>query len=104
MFNPKICPLMNNGRYYTFFIESDGTAFTLTESEITGASISSQVLVLPDGYQIVDVKTDVHSEGESSAQSSNIGCTTILASGKQGVALPKVTSFDYMYVSVFAHK
>lgn len=104
MFKPKDCPLMNNGRYYTFFIESDGSAYTLTQADLAGATISSSVLVLPEEYQIVDAKVDVHSDGIATAVSSNVGCISILASGKQGVSLPKVAAFDYMYVSVFAHK
>ena len=97
MYNP-----MKNGRYYKFFIESDGSAYTLTTTDIEGASITSTYLMLPAGYKIVDVKYVVTSDVATAANMSHT--LRFGANGEQGVVLPNKANMTDAEVYIYAIK
>lgn len=91
------------GRWYKFFIESDGVDFTLTTSDIEDAEIDSDnaLLVLPLGYQAAEAKVFCLSDGLA-VGSTGIGAVSIVAGGQQAIQLPLVTDFEDITVYVFA--
>lgn len=91
------------GRWYRFFIESDGINYTLTNSDIEDAAIVNNALVLPEGYRVMDVVTDINSIVNAAGNASQ-GNKIITDDGKQGYLLPDVTTFDYSFIYVFARK
>lgn len=95
-------PWIQDGRWYHFFIESDGEGYNLTTADISDAEIKTSYIFLPLGYHIVDMKYDVHSIASAS---SNI--TMMLrfdGDGRQGITLPPKAQFDYADFWIFAHK
>lgn len=88
------------GRWYRFFIESDGSEYKLTESDVEGATIDSTFLHLPAGYQIIEKCYQVHS---TAAFTLNISLKSY-ADGSQAASLPAKTGFDYGYFYIFAIK
>lgn len=89
------------GRWYRFFIESDGSAITLTQSDLEDAVIASGRLKMPKGLHVVDAKYDIHTEAGGSNTFNHI--TYYAADGAQGVAVPGATAFDYGYVYIFGY-
>lgn len=105
MFKNKIVPWQNKGRWYEFFIESDGTDYTLTlsPSELgAGVAISGSYLKFDEGWHIIDYVCDIHVD-TSSATTFEKGLR-MYADGSQGCVLPDKTSFDAMYMWVFVNK
>lgn len=95
MYNPY-----SKGRWYRFFIESDGTDATLTTSDIIETIIAGNYLKLPVGYHIIDRIYDFNFTGATSI-------TDVIksySSGEESVPLPTASGYDYGYVYVFAHK
>lgn len=91
----------SKGRWYRFFIESDGVDVTLTESDLDGADIGSSRLKMPNKFHIVDAKYDFHSEVGGS---NTFNHTTYFSSdGAQGVSVPNANAFDYGYVHIFGY-
>lgn len=95
MYNP-----FSKGRWYRFFIKSTGTAFNLTTSDIEGAAIENNSLLLPVGYRVIDVVTDINSI--ASASDEVYGYKVITGDGRQGYFLPNTELFDYGFIYVFA--
>lgn len=94
MYNPY-----SKGRWYRFFVESDGNEYTLTTSDIEDTTIASTYLKLPKGYHILDRIYDINFTGAASI-------TDVIksyASGEESVPLPQASGFDYGYIYVFAH-
>lgn len=95
----------SKGRWYKFFIESDGTEFTLTDSDIGGVSIDSilsdkNALSLPLGYKILSVVPILNSiEGNELESIVNI---VVTSTGQQAYLLPPATSFSDIELYVFA--
>lgn len=91
------------GRWYKFFIESDGVNFSLTTSDIEDAEIDSDnaLLVLPLGYQAAEAKIFCLSDGLA-VGSTGIGAVSIVAGGQQAIQLPLVTDFEDATIYVFA--
>ena len=65
MVNPKECPAFENGRWYTFFLESTGTAAKMTFSDLEDAVFDDDEIELhiPEGYRIVTCYFDYSPEG-----------------------------------------
>ena len=97
-----IAPWQAKGRWYRFFIESDGENYHLTKSPLEGSDISSNYLRLPIGYHIIDAKGDAHSIGEGTATNA-VFTTKLFTNGQQGVLLPNKNTFSHAYVWVFAY-
>ena len=107
MYNP-----FSKGRWYRFRIESDGTNITITESDISGATVNydkvhvtdNGKLILPIGYRVLSEIADVNSI--SSVESVNAQLTAIGSNseGNQFIILPPPTLFRNMELYVFANK
>ena len=97
----KIAPYLSKGRWYHFFIESDGSNYTLTNSDLTDTIISSSALKFPKGFIPVDNKMAVHNTAVS-AETLSLSLK-IFTNEQQGIAIPKAQSFDYMDVWVFGY-
>lgn len=91
------------GRWHRFFIESSGSAITLTNSDIEGAAIENNALVLPTGYRVMDIVTDINSITNELSNSSQ-GGKIITSDGRQGYLLPDASTFDYSFIYIFARK
>ena len=98
MYNP-----FSKGRWYRFFIESTGTAYNLTTSDIAGAVIENGAIVLPEGYRIMYSVTDINSILNESSNKSQ-GEKIITNGGKQGYLLPDASTFDYGFIYLFSKK
>lgn len=98
----KYFPFMSKGKWYRFFIESDGVNYSLTESTLENTDITSNYLKLPVGYHIIDSKIDVHFTSTEANNTSLILRSYV--DGSQGIALPAKAHFDHMYAYVFAYK
>lgn len=93
----------SKGRWYRFVIESNGTELTLTSSDIKDAAIVNNALVLPEGYKVMDVVTDINSIANAASDASQ-GNKIITDDGKQGYLLPDVTTFDHSFIYVFVRR
>lgn len=89
------------GSWYRFFIESSGSGITITKSDIEGTSIENNALVLPEGYRVLDVVTDINSIA-SAMSYATYGDKIIKGDGRQGYLLPSPEAFDYGFIYVFA--
>lgn len=98
MYNPY-----SVGRWYRFFIESSGSAITLTKSDISGAVIENNAVVLPVGYRVMDVVTDINSKANSASNTSQ-GNKIITSDGRQGYSLPDASAFDYSFIYLFVRR
>lgn len=96
MYNPY-----SVGRWYRFFVESSDSKIVITKSDIEGAVIENNALVLPDGYRVLDVVTDINSIASDSGDTTH-GYKIITGDGRQGYFLPYTESFDYGFIYVFA--
>lgn len=97
----NIVPWQEKGRWYKFFIESDGTAYTLTTKEISTAAISGSYLQLPADYHIIDYVVELNVDSSSAATYEK--GIRLYADGKQGVVLPDKANIDYATVWIFAN-
>lgn len=97
----KIAPYTAKGRWYHFFIESDGTAATITTKDLEDVSIVSSTLRLPQGFIPVDFKIGIHcTASNTSTFSTGI---KLFANEQQGIAIPGVAVFDYADLWVFGY-
>lgn len=97
----QLTPYQENGSWYHFFIESDGSAYTLTSKDIAGASISSTYLMMPADFAIVDYKVGMETQA-ATAQTLSLGIR-MDANGKQGVVLPNKANITECDVWVFGY-
>lgn len=92
----------NKGRWYRFFIESDGDIIKLTESDIAGAVVSGTRIKTVDNFHITDVKYDITSvEGGTASGIQNT--VYIYADGIQAFNIPAKDQFTSAYIYVFGH-
>lgn len=97
----KLTPFQARGRWYKFFIESDGIDYKITQSDLEGTDIVTTYLRLPSGYHVLQVIGDVHSIEDGSA--SNAFVPRFFQNDRQGCMLPAKNTFDAMTVYVFAY-
>lgn len=96
MYNPYA-----KGRWYKFFIESDGNDYTMTTSDIEEAFIAYNYLRFPIGFRVLDHIVDCNTHAApTSLLAVNVSALT---DGRQGVALPAKENFDYLTMYVFGH-
>ena len=98
MYNP-----FSKGRWYRFFIKSTGTAYNLTTSDIEGAVIENNALVLPAGYRVMCSVTDINSAVNEPSDTTH-GYKVITGDGRQGYFLPNTESFDYGFIYLFVRR
>lgn len=95
---------LSYGRWYKFFIESDGTDYTLTSYDLTSSIVTGK-LKLPKDMIICDISVQAHlvKDGTgSTAIGDQYGVDS--TDGSPLITLPTVDDFDYCTVFVFAYK
>lgn len=98
----KLLPWMKNGKWYHFFIESDGENVTLTTYDLEEVQMSGlQALLFPADFHILDFILDINALEDAGTSSYNKGIK--FNGNKQMVTLPGKTVYDYMDVYVFGH-
>ena len=91
----------SRGRWYRFFIESDGSDIKITSADLE-ASNSNSYLQMPSDFHIMDCMYDVHTIEGGAATNMDLVLRTY-ADGKQAVALPPVGNFDYASIYIFGY-
>lgn len=105
MINKKLeaAPWQEQGRWYHFLIESDGTDATITTSDIEDADIdSSGNLLLPEGFKVVDSKFCINCVG-TEANAFTPSYMLVATDEQIGLALPDVASYDYLDLWIFGY-
>lgn len=93
----SLVPWQEKGRWYKVFIESNGTDFSITTSDIENASITSKGLTLPSNVRVHSVAF-----GDHDAHAGNMSTTvSFSSSGKPQIGLPTVTATTYIEVWAF---
>lgn len=94
-------PYKTNGRWYRVFLESNGTAIQITESDID-VTLNGNYLNMPKDFHVVDRKYDINSI-EHSGTVTIVPDVAGFADGTQGVITPVAKAFDWAYVYVFGY-
>lgn len=102
MLDPKKCPAFNQGRWYEFFVESDGSSYTMTTSDLEGATISGSYVKMPTGFHVVDSLIDCNNF-EVSSQTSVTCVLRQFTDGCQGAVLPSKNNMDWCRLFVFGY-
>ena len=102
MFEPRIFPYTNRGRWYEFRIVSDGKEMLISVSPHLKASYSGGYIKLPAGYHIIDVKYDISLLTDAKSEVLTPSIKTY-AGGVQAFPIPKADKFDHLTAWVFAN-
>jgi len=102
MFEPRVFPYMNRGRWYEFRIVSDGKEILASVSPSLDASYSGGYIKLPAGYHIIDVKYDISFLPDAKSDVLTPSIKTY-AGGVQAFPIPKADKFDHLTAWVFAN-
>lgn len=100
--NNKMYDPYAKGRWYKIFLESDGSKFTITQSDLEGVSVAGTILKTVEHFHILDAIFDVNTVATGSAQAQTVQLYSA-ADGIQGINLPKVASFDYATIYIFGY-
>lgn len=84
------------GRWYRFFVESDGTTVTLTDKDSIDASILENKLVLPKGFTVAACFNELHT---IEANEANVCRIVYDTDGLTKVELP-AKNFDHGYIYI----
>ena len=98
--NRNYLPYMSKGRWYEFFVESDGTNYKLTKADLNDCKISNNSLILPKDFHILTFTQDIHAIGDSTFMPE----LPLFSDNTQGFVLPDATSFDYMTIYLYCRK
>lgn len=85
------------GEWIEIKIRSTGKSYKIDDDPVGCDLMRSGIVVMPDGYRVLLVMTDILYTKEASEKGVDI---KYLADGKQGFSLPSKTSFDIMTVWV----
>lgn len=100
--NEITAPWMAKGRWYQVFIESDGSSYSVTHSDLpVTVSAGSSTVYLPSHYRILDYKVDINQTADSVLTFKQ---SMKLDNDKQGVIIPGVATFDYLTAWIFAYE
>lgn len=102
MFEPRIFPYTNRGRWYEFRIVSDGQEMLISASPSIKAAYSGGYIKLPAGYHIIDVKYDISFLPDAKSEVLTPSIKTY-AGGVQAFPVPKPDKFDHLTAWVFAN-
>ena len=102
MFEPKLFPYTNRGRWYEFRIVSDGQEMLISVSPSLKASHSGGYIKLPAGYHIIDVKYDISFLTDAKSEVLTPSIKTY-AGVVQAFPIPKADKFDHLTAWVFAN-
>lgn len=97
----KMFPYLWRGRWYRIQLESDGVDYSIASKDID-VEISGTCIVMPEGFHIVDSKSDINSVVNDEASNYYYG-QRIYANSKQGVIIPDKTKFDYATIYIFGY-
>lgn len=100
----KDCPAFDRGRWYSFFIESDGsnTNITLADKDMTSATISGNHIHLPLNFISVDYQMIIDNTPISAAAGVKKELYKY-ANGTHGVTIPEAANFIDLKVYVFGY-
>lgn len=84
------------GRWYRFFVESDGTTVTLSEKDNLDASIESNKLILPKDFTVAAYFNELHT---IEADEANVCRILYDTDGLTKVELP-AKNFDHGYIYI----
>lgn len=84
------------GRWYRFFVESDGTTVTLSEKDNIDASVENNKLILPKDFTVAACFNELHVIEASEANVCRIVYDT---DGLTKVELP-TKNFDHGYIYI----
>lgn len=90
------------GRWFKIFVESDGTASSITTSDISSAEISGTYIKMPAGFHVLDTIYDITAETGGTASSVQNG-VKIYNDGKQAIAIPAVDVYTSATIYVFGY-
>lgn len=102
MFEPRIFPYTNRGRWYEFRIVSDGQEMLISASPSIKATYSGGYIKLPAGFHIIDVKYDISFLTDAKSEVLTPSIKTY-AGGVQAFQVPKPDKFDHLTAWVFAN-
>lgn len=90
------------GRWYRFFIESNGSNISIIESDIDSTSMfGTRAISIPHGYSVLNCLLDIH-YNVTGIYSTSIFGNVEYNKGGVNIVLPDPEYFDYGYVYVFA--
>ena len=84
------------GRWYRFFVESDGTTVTLSKKDNIDASIVNNKLILPKYFTVAACFNELHC---IEAEEANVCRIVYDTDGLTKVELP-AKNFDYGYIYI----
>lgn len=102
MFEQKVFPYMNRGRWYEFRIVSDGSEMAVGVNPSLDVSYSGGYIKLPNGFHIIDVKYDISFLADAKGDVLTPSIKTY-AGGVQAFPIPKPDKFDHLTAWVFAN-
>lgn len=97
----SLAPWQAKGHWYHFFIESDGTAYTLTTADISTAAIDGSYLKFPADFHVIDYAVDI--DVDTSAAATFEKGIRLYADGKQAIVLPGKANIDWADIQVFGY-
>lgn len=97
----RILPWQEQGRWYHFFVESTGTAISITDKDIADASMNGAVLQFPEHFRALNWVVD-HDNDAGSAADFNYK-KKLYTDGTVGIYLPTASQFTAAHVFVFGY-
>lgn len=102
--NSNAQPWMAKGRWYEFLVESNGSSNTLTAKDLPTVILSSNALIFPLGFNVIDWKMDIDMQGGTATSSTSI--TNAIKRGSDGkcsLTIPAAAAHDWTKVYVFGY-
>ena len=97
-------PYKLKGRWYKFFVESNGENLTLTTSDLKGVVISSRTLKFPEKFRVLHAMFDFNTEGGTATSALNLDLIIKrYGNGQQGVNIGEPTAYDYGTIYVYGY-
>lgn len=98
----KITPWQEKGRWYHVFVESDGSAATVSDhDEGFTPTVSTVTLTMPAKFMVIDYVVAAHNDASSSSSFTKL--VKFNSSNVMTVNLPAVAAYDYADVWIFGH-
>lgn len=101
MTKERILPWQAKGRWYHFFVESNGSAISITAKDDITATMNGAVLQLPKDFHAISWTVDHDNDTSSAADYSNK--KKLYADGSTGIYLPTAAQFTAAEVFVFGY-
>lgn len=101
--NSNFFPYHLPGRWYKIFVESDGSEFKITTSDIEDAHMSATTLIMPPHFHIMSFMVDANTEGGSDAASTLNLVLKKYANGDQGINIGSYSGYDWANIYVYGY-